>query len=259
MVASLHRYKSLMCVRSEGKGRSAAPEALSETRRSKRRKRRAPSLQKAFVLLAGCFWLLSIFFARGDAAAVYENDFEKAEIGKVPADMLVLDGNFVVKADETNKFLELPGAPLDSFSVQFGPAETNSLSVSAVIRSTAKARRVPTFGIGLYGVAGFKLQITPAKRSLELFKDQTLLGSASFEWKSGEWTVVQLWAHLTGSDTWKIEAKAWTQGSQEPRAPTITAEHKAEAPLSGRASIFGSPFAGTPIQFDNLRAEAVKP
>jgi hypothetical protein len=203
--------------------------------------------------------VLSVCFARANGAVLYENDFEKAEIGKAPPGMEVLDGNFVVKADETNKFLELPGAPLDSFAVQFGPAETNSLSVSAIIRSSAKARRVPTFGVGLYGVAGFKLQITPAKKSLELFKDQTPLATASFEWKSGDWTVMQLRARQTGSDTWKIEAKAWTQGQQEPSAPTITTEFKTDALLSGRASIFGSPFSGTPIQFDNLKVEATKP
>src|SRR4051794_22212252 len=127
-----------MSMRSDGQRRAAAPEARSEIRRLKRRKRRA-LLQNAFVLLGEWFLFLSICLARGEGAAVYENDFEKAEVGKAPPDMLVLDGNFVVKADETNKFLELPGAPLDSFSVQFGPAETNSLSASAIIRSTAKA------------------------------------------------------------------------------------------------------------------------
>jgi hypothetical protein len=167
--------------------------------------------------------------------------------------MMVLDGNFTVKAEGTNKFLELPGAPLDSFAVQFGPAETNSVSVSAAIRSTAKARRAPSFGIGLYGVAGLKLQVTPAKKLLELFKDQALLGSAPFEWKSGEWTVVQLQASAAGEDKWKIEGKAWTKGAPEPATPMIAMEFKADAPLSGRASVFGSPFSGMPIQFDDLR------
>src|SRR6478672_1363299 len=81
------------------------------------------------------FCVSSVCFARGEGTVLYEDDFEKAEVGKLPEDMQVIDGNFAVKADETNKFLELPGAPLDSFAVQFGPAETNSLSVTAVIRS----------------------------------------------------------------------------------------------------------------------------
>src|SRR6266850_7518441 len=71
----------------------------------------------------------------------YQQDFEKAEIGKVPEDFLVLDGGFVVKEEQGNKFLELPGAPLESFAVQFGPAETDNLSVAAVIIGSAKGRR----------------------------------------------------------------------------------------------------------------------
>jgi hypothetical protein len=197
--------------------------------------------------------------ARGDGSILYENDFEKAETGKVPADMLVLDGNFSVKADETNKFLELPGAPLDSFSLQFGPAETNSVSVSAVIRSSSKSRRFPTFGVGLYGVAGLKLQVSPAKKALELFKDQTPLVSAPFEWKSGEWTIMQLRARHGAGDTWKVEGKAWAQGDPEPSGWTISTDYKSESPLSGRPSLVGSPFSGMPIQFDNLRVEALKP
>jgi hypothetical protein len=173
--------------------------------------------------------------------------------------MLVLDGNFSVKADETNKFLELPGAPLDSFSLQFGAAETNSISVSAVIRSSSKSRRYPTFGLGLYGVAGLKLQVAPAKKTLELFKDQALLASVPFEWKSGEWTIMQLRARRGAGDSWKVEGKAWTQGGPEPPEWTISSDYKSESPLSGRPSLLGSPFSGMPIQFDNLRVEALKP
>jgi len=208
------------------------------------------------VFIRGLLVLLaSLSFVFGGDSAVYQNDFEQAEPGKVPFDMLVLDGNFSVKADATNRFLELPGAPLDSFSLQFGPAETNGLSVSAMIRSTTKSRRFPTFGLGLYGVAGFKVQISPAKKSLEVYKDQALIASAPFEWKSGEWTVLKLRARPAAGDSWKIEAKAWTQGDPEPSTWLVSSEHKPESPLSGRASLVGSPFSGTPIQFDNLKVE----
>src|SRR6266581_4934640 len=205
--------------------------------------------------------LLFVFFASlglcVGASVLYENDFEKADPGKLPEDLSVLDGNFTVKADPTNKFLELPGAPLDIFSLQFGPAETidlsvSALSVSAIIRSTAKGRRFPSFGIGLYGVAGFKLQVSPGKKFLELYKDQSLLASVPFDWKSGDWTNLRLQARQTTNDIWKAEGKAWPQGAPEPSTWMISAEHKPDSPLSGRASLFGSPFSGTPIQFDNL-------
>ena len=56
---------------------------------------------------------------------LYENNFEQAALDKAPDDFLVLDGDFAVKQDNGNKVLELPGAPLDTFGVLFGPT-TNS-------------------------------------------------------------------------------------------------------------------------------------
>src|SRR5436309_127004 len=80
--------------------------------------------------------------------ALYQNDFEKTEVGKIPAEFLVLDGNFVVKQEATNKFLELPGSPLENFAVQFGPPEISDISVSARINGKAQGRRYPVFGVG---------------------------------------------------------------------------------------------------------------
>src|SRR5205807_3151639 len=102
----------------------------------------------------------------------YENDFEKTELNKVPDDFLVLDGQFAVKEEGGNKFLELPGAPLDTFGVLFGPTEKEGNAVSARISGTGKGRRYPTFAVGLngQGTSAYKLQVTPAKKALELFK-----------------------------------------------------------------------------------------
>src|SRR5262249_9466340 len=105
----------------------------------------------------------------GQSNALYEINFEKAAVGSVPDYFLVLDGRFAVKEDNGNRFLELPGAPLDSFAAQFGPAEVDNVSVSARIKSTARGRRYPTFGVGLNGVAGYKLQVSPAKKMMELY------------------------------------------------------------------------------------------
>src|SRR6266702_776209 len=84
------------------------------------------------------------------AKLLYENSFEKADLDKVPDDFLVLDGQFAVKEEGGNKFLELPGAPLDSYGALFGPTETEDISVYARIFGTGKARRHPTFGLALH-------------------------------------------------------------------------------------------------------------
>src|ERR1051325_5381156 len=143
---------------------------------------------------------------------LFQNDFEKAEVGKLPDGLEFAVGEFAVKSDGTNKVLELPGAPLDSFSVQFGPVENADVAVGARIFGTAKGRRAPTFGVGLGGVGGFKLQVSPGKKALELLKDQDLKASKEFEWKPGTWTVLRLQVRKIKDGEWKIEGKAWARG-----------------------------------------------
>src|SRR3989441_4004925 len=108
------------------------------------------------------------------AKPLYENDFEKAALGKVPDDFLVLDGQFAVREEGGNKFLELPGAPLDTFGALFGPTEKEGVAVSARIFGTGKGRRYPTFAVSLNGVGGYKLQVSPAKKLAELYKGDTV-------------------------------------------------------------------------------------
>ena len=187
---------------------------------------------------------------------LYENNFEKAEAGKLPDEFMALAGDFVVKSDGTNQFLELPGSPLDSFAVQFGPTESADVVAGTRIFSTAKGRRSPTFGVGLGGVAGFKLQVSPGKKALELLKDQEVKTSLAFDWRSGTWTQLRLQVRKVKAGEWSIQGKAWPQGSAEPKEWMVSCD-ETEEPVGGRASVLGSPFAGTPIWFDDLRVERV--
>ncbi|MCC6823246.1 MAG: hypothetical protein V9H26_24440 [Verrucomicrobiota bacterium] len=189
-------------------------------------------------------------------AALYENNFEKAEAGKLPDEFMALAGDFLVKRDGTNQCLDLPGSPLDSYAVQFGPTESVDVVAGARVFGTAKGRRAPTFGVGLGGVAGFKLQVAPAKKALELLKDQEVKTSVAFEWQTGAWTQLRLQIRKAKTGAWKIEGKAWSQGSAEPKEWMVSFD-ETEAPVGGRASVLGSPFAGTPILFDDLRVERV--
>ena len=208
--------------------------------------------------ILGC-GLLVLGFAACSADApkpLYANDFEKAEVGKVPEEFMVLGGEFTVKEDAGNKFLELPGAPLDSYGVQFGPSESADVVVSARVFGTAKGRRMPTFGVGLGGVGGFKLQVSPGKKTLELLKDQEVKASLAFEWKSGSWTRLRLQIRKVKNGQWKIEGKAWPTDGTEPKDWMVSFDDK-EEPVAGRASVLGSPFAGRPIWFDDLVVERV--
>lgn len=189
--------------------------------------------------------------------ALYQQDFQKLPAGPLPDEFMVLGGEFAVRADGTNHFLELPGSPLDSFAVQFGPGQKEDVTVSARIFGTAKGRRTPTFGVGLGGVSGFKLQVSPGKKTLELLKDQDLKTSVSFDWKSGTWNQLRLQIRKLKDGEWKIEGKAWPAGEPEPKAWMISFDEK-EEPISGKASVLGSPIAGTPIWFDDLVVEKIR-
>src|SRR5262245_15426098 len=187
-----------------------------------------------------------------DPKPVYENNFEQAAVGKVPDDMLVLDGAFAVREEGGNKFLELPGSPLDTFGVLFGPTETNGLAVSARIHGTSKGRRFPTFGVGLNGVGGHRLMVSPAKKLLELYKGDEVLASVPYSWVTDSWTMLRLQSRKTKDDELKIEGKAWKQGDSEPKEWQITHTEKSPTP-AGRPSLWGNPYAGTAIRYDDLQ------
>src|SRR5207249_693959 len=111
------------------------------------------------------FALATLAFAQG-AKPLYENNFEKANVGSIPEDFIA-DGNFAVKQDGANKFLVLPGAPLESFWAMYGPNENENILVTARVFGTSKGRRSPTFGLGIGGQGGYRLQVAPAKKVVE--------------------------------------------------------------------------------------------
>jgi hypothetical protein len=182
---------------------------------------------------------------------LYECNFENSELGQPPEELLILEGRFSVKQEGTNKLLELPGAPADSFGVLFGPAEAAGLAVSARMRSTATGKRLPAFAVGLNGVGGYRLQVSPGRRALELFKGEALLRSVPFAWEAGSWTWLRLQLRAVKAGEWQLEGRAWKRGAREPATWLITATET--TPLAaGRPSVWGLPYATTPIQFDDL-------
>ncbi len=193
----------------------------------------------------------SALVSGASAQVLYTNGFDKAELEKVPEDMMVLDGGFAVKDEGGNKFLELPGAPLETFGVLFGPTEASGLAVSARVQSTNKGRRSPTFAAGLNGVGGYKKEVAPAKKLIELLKGEEIVASAPFNWESGSWTMLRLQCRKGKDGEFTIEGKAWKHGDAEPKEWQIKRSEMAESP-AGRPSVWGKPFAGTPVKFDDL-------
>lgn len=78
-----------------------------------------------FVFLAG------LGLIANGSERLYENNFEKAALGTVPDGFLVLNGDFSVKEENGNKFLEAPGAPVDTYGVMVGPTEKEGWAIAA--------------------------------------------------------------------------------------------------------------------------------
>ena len=93
------------------------------------------------VLFAACVSALPI----SAADPIYKNDFESAAVDKVPADVLIMAGSFEVKQDGTNKVLELPGEPLDTFGMLFGPSAKDDITATARFLRHEKGAQVPDF------------------------------------------------------------------------------------------------------------------
>lgn len=194
--------------------------------------------------------------ASSGGTVLYENNFEKSELEKVPGDFLVLDGGFAVKQDGVNKFLELPSAPLETFGVLFGPTVETDTAISAKIRGAAKGRRFPTFAVGLNGVGGYRLQVSAAKKLLELYKGDEVVATAPFAGKTDSWLTLRLENRKAGENEWTVSGKVWPENSAEPKDAAIAFTEKVK-PTAGRASIWGSPYSGTPIQFDDLQVSSL--
>ncbi|MBT7909176.1 MAG: hypothetical protein HN607_01440 [Verrucomicrobia bacterium] len=185
------------------------------------------------------------------AEPLYQTNFEKTKTGEVPEDFLVLDGDFAVKQSNGNKYLELPGAPLDAFGFMFGPSARHGNEISARMFGTKKGRRYPVFGIALNGVNGYRLQVAPAKRAIELLKGSAVVANVPFRWGGGEWLRLALRVEQTSAAEWTVSGRVWADGKKAPAKPTITHKETKE-PRNGKPSIWGSPYSGTPIRYDDI-------
>jgi hypothetical protein len=104
----------------------------------------------------------------------------------------VLDGQFAVREFEGNRVFELPGTPLETYGVLFGPAARHGQSVYARVHSTHRGRRFPAFAVSLGGVSGFRLEVAAAKQTLELLQGEQTIETVPWEWASGAWTHLRL-------------------------------------------------------------------
>ena len=188
----------------------------------------------------------------GHGAVLFSEDFSRGKAGAQPAGLLVLGGDFRIRHEGKEHFLELAGKPVNLHAAMFGPPTQSSVRAEVRVRGQRRGRRAfPAFGLGLNGVSGYRLMVSPAKGKLELFKADTPVRAVPFQWKHDAWTHLRLELAPLGK-TCQLTAWAWAGGDKAPDKPTLE-WRDLQPPLPGRATIWGAPFAGTPIRFDDLR------
>lgn len=216
----------------------------------------APSVSWTLVghLLIILIWslIISTVVIAQPSSTLYSNDFQSAAIGSVPEDFKVITGEFTVKEESGNRFLEVGTDHLNSFGVLIGPERGAGTAITVRIRSLTTGKRYPEFGVGLGGVGGLRLILMPSINEIHVRQGDRTIARAPFKWKGGEWVNLHAELTRTGEGRWVFAGKAWMEGASQP-AEVLVRHETTEALPNGRAVLWAMPYSEKPIQFDDVR------
>ena len=182
-------------------------------------------------------------------------DCEKWAEGAPPQEVFVVEGKITVASKDGNKALQIePGGELVEANALLGDSANGAASIEARVFGSKTGRSFPRFGIGVHGQSGFRLMAFPAKKELQLVKGDEVVKSVPFDWKPDAWLSLKLDVKKTADGKWSMSGKAWPTDAAEPKDATITHD-EATLPGQGKSSIWGTPFSGTPILFDDIKIE----
>jgi hypothetical protein len=201
-------------------------------------------------------WLAASALFASATATLWSSTFEDVEIGEEPDGVIVLQGEFAVRHVEGNRVLELPGAPLDSMGMVLGPPRREDVRMTARILGERRGRQTPSFGIGLCGARGYRLIMAPMRDALELVLGDEVVGRADCTWKPGVWTNLRLEV-VKSHDGWTVRGRAWDENATEPAEWAIRIQSD-DPPPSGGATLWGMPYSGKPIRYDNVVYEVTE-
>ena len=203
------------------------------------------------LLLAAC--LLTATTLSAQQVQTFDIKADEWSEGEPPKDVFVVAGLIKIAARDGNKAIVIdPGTELVDASAQLGVSAAGNASVEAKILAIKRGRSTPRFGISVHGMSGHRLIINPAKKALELVKNDQTLTSVPFTWTSEAWVKVKLEAKKGAGDAWSITGKAWPADAAEPAEPLIKHEEKS-LKGQGKCAIWATPFSGEPVFFDDIR------
>ncbi|MFT4550534.1 MAG: hypothetical protein ACI9UA_000887 [Pseudoalteromonas tetraodonis] len=201
-----------------------------------------------------------IFFLLSAAAVFadeFSEDFEKVKVGEAPDKVMEIEGTFTVVEEDGKKFLRVGIEPLAENGMVMGPSMKGAGTIEAKIRSFKKRRSYPRFGVGLHGISGYRLRVVPSGGAVELLKNEEVVASEKFKWKADVWTNLKMEIKQDG-DAWSIKGWVWPvaegEEGKQPEKPSVSHSDK-EAPGQGKGSLWGSPYSGKPVDFDDVKVK----
>lgn len=190
--------------------------------------------------------------SKEDWSLVFQEEFSNDRIGSEPENLFILDGAFSVGIEEKNLILVLPGNPVGEFGFLFGPRlREKSMELQFSFKSENKGRRYPSFAACLGGVRGFRVRLNPAYRKMILYYEDEHLEEVPFTWKSKKWYNMRIQAVRLPTKQSMYKIKLWQASQNEPLGWHFT--YRAEIEFeSGKCAVWGYPYSGLSICFDNL-------
>lgn len=172
--------------------------------------------------------------------------------GEPPKEVFVVDGTIKIAAREGNKAIVIDPAPITDASAQLAVSAAGNASIEASIFATKRGRSTPRFGVSVHGMSGYRLLVNPAKKALEIVKNDQTIATVPFTWTDGAWLKVKLEAKKGEGDAWSISGKAWAADAAEPAEALIKHDDKG-LKGQGKCAIWATPFSGEPVFFDDIR------
>ncbi len=172
--------------------------------------------------------------------------------GEPPKEVFVVDGTIKIAAREGNKAIVIDPNPITDASAQLAISAAGNASIEARIFATKRGRSTPRFGVSVHGMSGYRLLVNPAKKALEIVKNDQTIATVPFTWTAGAWLKVKLEAKKGEGDAWSITGKAWAADAAEPAEALIKHDDKG-LKGQGKCAIWATPFSGEPVFFDDIR------
>lgn len=205
---------------------------------------------RTVVSLAAALALPLVLTAAETKQAVF--DVEKWEEGEVPAEVFVVEGKFSVVAKEGNKAIEIGVGELVEANALLGDSARGSASIETRVFASKQGRSFPKFAIGVHGQSGYRLVVFPAKKEVQLVKQEEVVKSLPFTWVSDAWLKMKLEARKVAEGRWQVTGKVWPAADAEPAEPQFSLEDTT-LKGQGKCSIWGTTFSNTPILFDDVK------